>query len=229
MAEILSCSGLIVQCLQFHSYRQITTSLRMQYHDLLLPELSSSEKMIPSVGKVMEYDIQGSGGPNIEVKWPGDRALQEDIKDLNTTYIEARKFLTQSREYQGLLGRICATVALTRDNRAVMETIRREIIKGLATQDDEVHQDLTTHEAVFTLAWSPLTFLKDQQYHRGESQDIGECITITGAGVDAQATTCAQYMRQTWPITGEETLEAMKITIADRDVSQHKCNALFLL
>lgn len=180
--------------------------------------------------KMTGWDVQRSRGLNIDVKRPGDPGLLEDIKeDPHTPYlVEARKFLTESREYQWLVGRIRATVVLTRGNREVMENIRRNVIEGLATQNDRIHQDLTTREAVFTLAWSPLAFLKEQQYQRGDNQDIGECITITGAGVDAQATTCAQYMRQTWPITGEETLEAIQMAIAYRNVAQRKCNTLFL-
>jgi hypothetical protein len=202
----------------------------MQYHDLLLSEPPSPEKVNPFVQKVMGWDIQRSSRPNIDFGRLGDEELLEDInEDRHTSYLlDTRKFLTKSREYQWLIEKIRATAMLTRDNREVMETIRREIIEGLATQDAGIHQNLTTHEAVFSLAWSPLEFLKDQQYQRGENQDIGECITVTGAGVDAQATTCAQYMRQTWPITGEETLEAMKIAIANSDVSPHKCNTLFL-
>jgi len=36
--------------------------------------------------------------------------------------------------------------------------------------------------------------------------DLGSVITLSGSAIRTQATTCAEYMRQTWPASGVENL-----------------------
>lgn len=42
------------------------------------------------------------------------------------------------------------------------------------------------------------------------ANDISDMITLTGTLTQAQALTCGAYMRQTWPQSGLQTLEAVK-------------------
>ncbi|KAL8382179.1 hypothetical protein RB595_006117 [Gaeumannomyces hyphopodioides] len=61
-------------------------------------------------------------------------------------------------------------------------------------------------EAAFTVNWEPFTFLAEQGYAEPPGDAISSAITVTGSSVDAQATTVAQYLAQTWPSIGLDVL-----------------------
>jgi hypothetical protein len=90
------------------------------------------------------------------------------------------------------------------------------------TEHEDDHS-LYTYSASLEIIWNPISFLIDQQYQGGEDHAIRTVITLTGSGIDAQAITCAQYMQQTWPMTGIETLQALEAAISDSRAHSHKC------
>ncbi|KAF4335283.1 ankyrin 3 [Fusarium beomiforme] len=67
-----------------------------------------------------------------------------------------------------------------------------------------------TYHATFELEWDVFDFFRTQGYD-GLPQNIFEgVIALTGCCPDAQATTCAQYLLQTWPSTSGELIEMIK-------------------
>lgn len=57
----------------------------------------------------------------------------------------------------------------------------------------------TLHDVDFILDWDPRLFLRVQEYAGNPANILDHVITLTGSLDNAQALTCAQYMRQTWP------------------------------
>ncbi|KAL3456392.1 hypothetical protein BJX64DRAFT_41596 [Aspergillus heterothallicus] len=64
--------------------------------------------------------------------------------------------------------------------------------------------------ARYVVDWDPLSFLETQDYSVDPGDIIERVITMTGTLGDAQALTCAQYMRQTWPSFGDCLLMMLK-------------------
>lgn len=65
-------------------------------------------------------------------------------------------------------------------------------------------------------------------YHGADrGQALGAVLTLTGSAIDAQAVTCQQYMKQTWPSSGIETLRAVEEALARAKASSsptpYKC------
>lgn len=58
---------------------------------------------------------------------------------------------------------------------------------------------LTLYDADFILDWDPRLFLRVQEYAGNPIHIFDHIITLTGSLDNAQALTCVQYMRQTWP------------------------------
>ena len=56
----------------------------------------------------------------------------------------------------------------------------------------------TTH-TTFDLTWELLAFVRD---HLGDGEKLSQVITLTGTQVNAQASTCEQYIREFWPNLG---------------------------
>ena len=67
------------------------------------------------------------------------------------------------------------------------------------------------HHAILKIEWDVLSFIKDQ-YRDNEypNTDLASVITISGSVQHAQATTCAEYVKQNWAAHGLEILEALQ-------------------
>jgi len=69
------------------------------------------------------------------------------------------------------------------------------------------------HEIEFQNTWNPATFLKEQKHDDSPYDQLGDVIAITETNINTQATICAQFMYQTWPLTGLELLEAVQYSL----------------
>ena len=67
------------------------------------------------------------------------------------------------------------------------------------------------HHAVLNIEWDILSFIKNQ-YRDNEYPNtaLGSVITIIGSVQHAQATTCAEYVKQNWAAHGSKILEALQ-------------------
>jgi hypothetical protein len=61
-------------------------------------------------------------------------------------------------------------------------------------------KSVEAYKITFEIEWDPLAFIKEQEYREEPGEAIERAITLTGYAKDAQALTCAQYLRQTWPL-----------------------------
>ncbi len=170
--------------------------------------------------KIAGWDIDGSEPPLIQQ--PIDDEFVEDGPDSLVAYSKALKFLVESRRYKQLLAKIDTALTLTAREGSAMDRISKQIRAQLNLFSGS-KDTLITQKVIFEVDWDPLEFLKDQEYRNGTLQKLGEVIVITGTAIDAQATTCGQYMRQTWPLTGIETLERVQAAISSVYGHEYAC------
>jgi hypothetical protein len=91
--------------------------------------------------------------------------------------------------------------AMTEIKAEMMRSFPQRIIKELRRQEP-----MPTVVMRFHLNWNPKAYFDDLGIS-SFSLDIWEHILcLTGSWVDAQATTVAEYVRQTWPTTGDVLL-----------------------
>ena len=67
-------------------------------------------------------------------------------------------------------------------------------------------------KALLTMEWDLPEFMKSQ-YPDAEDANLGSVITLTGTVLHAQATTCLEYVKQTWPSQGCEVVMAFQSAI----------------
>jgi hypothetical protein len=176
-----------------------------------LPGLTTDEKL-------SYWNTEGSDSPDLRVENLSEpRLILEERADPNTLVTVTWTILIQSKAYQWLVGRI-QRILTTREG-ATMEFIRKVILGRLNVSNPPSDG---IYSADYLISWRPLEFLREQNYQKGENQAIGEIITVTGSAIDAQAMTCAQYMNQTWPLSGNETLGALQAAIAS-PFHRHHC------
>ena len=91
---------------------------------------------------------------------------------------------------------------LQSQQRNVMSDIEQCVLTGLEAQEDN------QYEASFCVQWNPRKFMKNQF---GEDHvQLGKVLTITGSEHCAQATTCENYVRYTWPYLGSFLLQIVQ-------------------
>lgn len=153
----------------------------------------------PEYPKDIEKDLEADVDDNFDV--------EKELPDL----AEAVVFLFQSDAFEQLQTRMRTESLLSdRDGQAI-QSIRTTILGALDTPDSR-SQGLKLRTAKFSVSWNPVEFLR-QQYPEVERPAIKDIITLTGAATDAQAVTCELYIRQLWPLSGEDALLVLQMAV----------------
>lgn len=71
------------------------------------------------------------------------------------------------------------------------------------------------------LDWDVLGFFEEQFYMDEPDESFDGVIVLTGSDMGVQATTTSQYIRQTWPMTGEECSKILKEALG-QDKESHE-------
>lgn len=139
-------------------------------------------------------------------------ALEENSPDKDDEIRERyRKFLTSSSAYEELLARLQREFYLVPAKFDIMGDIREKIMSSLPSPR-KISKKISPRSchAIFQLDWDIINFFNAQGYLKEPYEVFERVITITGSRQDAQAATCAQYIKQTWPFIGEIVIRLVK-------------------
>jgi hypothetical protein len=131
-----------------------------------------------------------------------DLQTDDDIKDdgeegeLVANLGPVRDLLVSSDAFRRLALDLRRT--LYHDEGVEMEKIRCALLEG---------KQHPLHNAKFNVNWALSEFMHTQ-YGR-ELPSIGSVVVLTGSALYAQATTCAEYIKSTWPKTGHILIELL--------------------
>jgi hypothetical protein len=138
--------------------------------------------------------------------------------------------VSKSSAYEWLLGRLRVELKLIPTGPNTMESIRTTILASLLPvwriSDKRPPQPA---KASFEMDWDPIGFIAEQDYLLAPEEVIETALTLTGTLEDAQATTCVEYLRQTWPRTGEHTLQLVKLTLQSGIYNEVQCRCPYPL
>jgi hypothetical protein len=171
-------------------------------------------------------DLECDPLPDASTDLPSDP--DTDIDEVDESYLPGlvlyRDLISTSSTYEWLLARLHREVALSRQQPDLMEVIREAITSKLQSPGKiSRYRSSEALRFTFEVEWDPVAFVKEQRYEEEPGDAIGRAITITGSAVDAQATTCAEYLRQTWPVVGKHTLQLVKNVVRGRPGYRHTC------
>ncbi|KAI5461596.1 hypothetical protein BGZ63DRAFT_238538 [Mariannaea sp. PMI_226] len=136
-----------------------------------------------------------------------------------------RDLVLESEAFRWLRESLRAELHLSPTEPRINETIRLQIIRSLRPSIRE-NGDASTQLflCLFQVCWNPSDFLERQGYTTKPAEAVPTVITLTGSHQDAQALTCAQYLNQTWPVTGEATMQLVKDVLGSEPHRRHTCN-----
>lgn len=158
--------------------------------------------------------------PSIDSKEESEHGDEET----NSTELPAyRNFIFETPAYEWLLASLRREFHLLAEPN-LMRAIRQEIIRVLPRSRKVSRMKSTEiYKVTFQVAWDPLTFIKEQGYKEEPDEAISLAITLTGSVKDAQALTCAQYLCQTWPISGNHIILLVQEVIRGEPGHHHFC------
>ncbi|KAK6497564.1 hypothetical protein TWF481_011971 [Arthrobotrys musiformis] len=135
-----------------------------------------------------------------------------------------RNFLSKAPAFEWLVGSLRREILLNPTEPNSMETIQKAIIKSLpSSRKISKTRSAEAFSVVFMTNWNPLKFVVEQEYEDNPNDAIEKAITLTGSIEDAQALTCAQYIRQAWPSTGKFIMKLIKDVVDNWQGAPHTC------
>lgn len=149
-----------------------------------------------------------------------DDGNETDSGDHLANITPIREFFVSDEAFQNLA--VAIRRSLYYDERAEMEHIAQQILRGLFRNpkiDSQSSSESQTRDSLvdsldrncvaqFHVNWGIEEFLRSQ-FGRVLPR-IGSLVALTGSAFYAQATTCEEYMRTTWPNTGAFLISALQ-------------------
>ncbi|KAL3468786.1 hypothetical protein BJX99DRAFT_242696 [Aspergillus californicus] len=136
-----------------------------------------------------------------------------DEVSINPRYQEVRDFLLGGSAYQWMLENVRAAASLTERKGTVVAAISKKLNDVISSIKITSARHSQRFQADFDMSWDLPAFLQDQEYRERIEVALEQAITLTASGVDVQAMSCADYMRQTWPSSGHAVVQAIKKTL----------------
>ncbi|KAF4442817.1 hypothetical protein F53441_11645 [Fusarium austroafricanum] len=149
---------------------------------------------------------------------------EDDTENVGTWLAAYREFAPNTEAYSWLL------IQLQRDlispvELSAIRDIRDQILSSLPSpQSISRRMPSRSCFARFELDWDILGFFETQKYSNPPDQVLPGIITITGSSCDAQAMTCAQYLDQTWPATGNSMIKLLQRVLQGEEGHTQFCN-----
>ncbi len=176
-------------------------------------------------GIPLEEKLEGLHPEDIDTQTEDEETDGETV--LDNRLLAYREFIPSTEAYEWLLTRLLRECRLVPTEPNTIQVIRSTIISSLPS-DRRISRKVPSHSyrARFELDWDILEFFETQKYSSRPDQVFEGVITLTGSCRDAQAATCAQYIRQTWPLTGDVMVQLVKEVLRSAEGHLHMCECL---
>lgn len=156
------------------------------------------------------------------------RGIVHDDKTRSLPEDKFRDVIFKLPAYEWLLSSLRRELLMASIELNSMRKIRNKIFDSLPCSHQKVSRKRSVEPSflVFKIDWDPLAFVKEQAYGVGFDVAVESAIILTGSAGDAQAVTCGQYFRQTWPLTGGHLIEFLKKVVRNRRCEPKTCKAM---
>ncbi|PVH82276.1 hypothetical protein DL98DRAFT_415128 [Cadophora sp. DSE1049] len=131
-----------------------------------------------------------------------------------------RRVLTESAAFAWLSMRLKVNTSCeTPGGHSQNNKIRARILESLGRPNKISRKDHgPVHTVTFELNWDPVSFFHHQQYSMDLSDVLANAVVLTGSeDNNVQASTCIQYLSQTWPDTGVHILQLLQRTFGSEE------------
>ncbi len=141
---------------------------------------------------------------------------------------DIKEAILGTKAYEWLLRRIIRLLTSFTPGWSAMDAITQQVrtkISQLPSQVVSTKRRQPSHHATFEVDWSPIAFIKDQGYDDDPKDAIIKAITLTGAATEAQASLAAQYIEDTWPLSGKFMMTLVQYVVSGKSELSPKCES----
>jgi hypothetical protein len=134
------------------------------------------------------------------------------------------RIISNDPGYVWFLDRLRREIMFSKPADCAMESIR-DMILGSIPRANRISRKSSVRgvEVVYSVDWSPAVYLDEQDYAEPGSLAFAKAITLTESFTDAQALSCGDYLRQTWPHTGNGVLKLIERLLSPSFSNQAVC------
>ncbi|KIL83643.1 hypothetical protein FAVG1_13126 [Fusarium avenaceum] len=155
-----------------------------------------------------------------------DTSFQHENEEAESSnrLLAYREFIPSTEAYEWLLTRLRREFCLIPTELNTIRAIRTRVM-SLLSLDYRTSRKVSSqsYSVRYELDWHILGFFESQGYSNRPDQVLENVVTLTGSCQDAQAATCDQYVRQTWPLTGEMMVQLLKEVLQGMEGQSHLC------
>ncbi|KAI6330624.1 hypothetical protein MCOR07_005526 [Pyricularia oryzae] len=177
------------------------------------------DAQIPEESENLPFDFALSNEPNGDtLKSPAQE--QKTSKSHGGEYFDS---VGKSEAFTWLVGRLQSEARLAKTTPEASFVLRDLVPKQKRPRRGERPEST---DVKFELDWEPNLFFEDQKCTVPPSEAIANVITLTGGSIDAQATTTLEYLHQTWPSSGKELLQLIKVVLSQKEMLWHEATLI---
>lgn len=197
-------------------YRRIVELFEQKCSDKNVDEECSvliPSDTVPVQEKVLNWFTQEDDNTHLSeeaiVAFPDEPELE--IDDERSQVDRYRELVSRTSAYSWLLAIMRRELAFVTQKEYILDSIRNEINRSFPSVPKisaRRQPDVVT--SLFRVNWDLAAFIVEQEYSEDKIVAMEEAITLTGSLIDAQALPCIQYLRQTWPLSGEYTFRLLQ-------------------
>jgi hypothetical protein len=134
------------------------------------------------------------------------------------------RIISNDPGYVWFLDRLRREIMLSKAAESAMDSIRNIILRAMPRANHISRKSSTQAvEVTYFVDWSPVIFLDEQEYADPHPLAFTKAITLTGSHTDAQALSCKDYLRQTWPHTGNGVLMLIERLLSPSSPNEAVC------
>ncbi|KAK0622345.1 hypothetical protein B0T14DRAFT_601131 [Immersiella caudata] len=173
---------------------------------------------------------ESTDGGNINKCKERDEEGPEDNEVDNPEYVLSEadmariNFAVNTSSFSWLPKAVQSRSQLTYNTADTVDSIRNLLSSCL--NQYRGNRALRSQKAVIRMAWDPRLFTEQQGYEGSHS--LFTALAISGSSTKAQLLSCEEFLKQTWPLTGETVMEAL-VEVAGLDTGWvcAECTGLF--
>ncbi|RKL41643.1 hypothetical protein BFJ72_g5535 [Fusarium proliferatum] len=139
-------------------------------------------------------------------------AEEEDEYEEADIWVAAyRDFAPGTEAYSWLMTQLQRNMDSVLEEPTAIQLIRDQVLSSVPSPH-MISRSVSSESCsvLFDLDWDIIEFFDSQEFSKSPDEVLLAVITLTGSPSDAQASNCTQFLKQTWPTTGDMILRLIR-------------------
>ncbi|CVL13338.1 related to nucleoside phosphorylase [Fusarium proliferatum] len=150
---------------------------------------------------------------------------EEDEYEETDIWVAAyRDFAPGTEAYSWLMTQLQRNMDSVLEEPTAIQLIRDQVLSSVPSPH-RISRSVSSESCgvLFDLDWDIIEFFDSQEFSKSPDEVLSVVVTLTGSPSDAQASNCTQFLKQTWPTTGDMILRLIRGLLRLEGGHTHEC------